>query len=194
MLLKEAHLANFFRGDAAGGEIRDGAGSEFQARVRDVDFVGDHGNSDGAEIGDGRIEKREENVEIVNHEVVDDVDIEAARRKNAEAMNFEKEWARDNFFRGDDGGIEALEMPDLQDAAVTLGRGDQCVGFFERSGDRLFDEQIDSLFEQPAADARMLDRRDGEAHGIDVVRRSADDIGKRLRAEFGGDGFRAVRD
>ena len=99
VLLEEAHLADAFGGNAAGGEIRDGAGFKFDAGVGDVHFVGDHGDADGFQVDDGRIDEREQDVEVVNHHVVDDVDIEAARRKNAEAMDFEKHRARDDFPR-----------------------------------------------------------------------------------------------
>ena len=166
VLLEKAHLADFFCGDAAGGEIGDGAGSELDSGVGDVDFVGHHGDADGAEIGDGRIEEREENIEIVDHKVVDDVHVEAARREDAETMDFEEERARDDFFRGDDGGIEALEMSDLKNAAIALGRGDQRVGFFERGGDWLFDEDINSLLEEAGADARVFDCWDGQIHCV----------------------------
>jgi hypothetical protein len=40
MLLKEAHLADAFGGDPAGGEIGDGPGFEFDPCVSDVYFVG----------------------------------------------------------------------------------------------------------------------------------------------------------
>ena len=59
-------------------------------------------------------------------------------------------------------------MADLQDAAGALGGGDQSVGFVERSGHGLFDQHVDAGFEQPAADARVLFRGNGDADGVDA--------------------------
>ena len=71
--------------------------------------------------------------------------------------------------------------------------GDQRVGFCERSGDGLFDEHVDSGFEQAAADARMLGGGDGEADGVNAVGRERVEIAKNARAEFCGDFLRRVR-
>ena len=73
--------------------------SKFDARVRDVDFVRDHRNADGFQIHDGRVHERKQNIEVVNHHVVHDVDIQAARRENAEAVDFEKHGARNDLLR-----------------------------------------------------------------------------------------------
>ena len=83
------------------------------------------GIGDGFEVDNRRIDERKQDVEVVDHYVVDDVDIEAARRKNAEAMDFEKHWARDDFSDGDNGGIEAFDVADLKNPAVTLCGGEQ---------------------------------------------------------------------
>ncbi len=78
MFLKEAHLAHFFGGDAAGGEIGDRASFEFDARLSDINFFGNHRDADGFQVGHGRIDEREQYVEVVNHHVVNHVDIQAA--------------------------------------------------------------------------------------------------------------------
>ncbi len=61
---------------------------------------------------------------------------------------------RDDIQGRGDGGIEALEVADLQNAIVALGGSDQTVGFVERRGHGLFDQHVDARFEQAAADAR----------------------------------------
>jgi hypothetical protein len=47
VFLEEAHFADAFGGDAAGGEIRDSAGFKFDASVGDVDLFADDRNADG---------------------------------------------------------------------------------------------------------------------------------------------------
>ncbi len=192
VLLEEAHFADAFGGDAAGGEIRDGAGFKFDAGVGDVHFVADDGDADGFEVDDRRVDEREQDVEVVDHHVVNDVDVEAARRKNAEAMDFEKHRARDDFSDGDDGGIEAFDVADLKNAAAAFCGGDERVGFVERCGDGLFDEYVNSGCEDAGADARVLGGWDGEADGVDAIGRERVEVAKNAGAEFRCNFLRAV--
>ena len=164
---------------------------KLDARVRDIDFVGDHRNADGFEVHDGRIHERKQNIEVVNHHVVHHVDIQAARRENAEAMDFEKHGARDDFLRRGDGGIESLDVADLQNAAGALRGGDQPSGFVERSGHRLFHQHVNAGIEQMAADARMFLGGNGDADGVDAGGSERVEIADNSRAEFGGDLARA---
>ncbi len=84
-------------------------------------------------------------------------------------------------------GIESLNVADLQNPRRAFCRGDQLVRFIERRRHRLFDQHIDSRVEQTAADARVLFRRDGEAHGLHARGGERVDIRNRPRAEFRGD-------
>ncbi|HKF47564.1 MAG TPA: hypothetical protein VKB38_09425 [Terracidiphilus sp.] len=43
---------------------------------------------------------------------------------------------------GEDGGVEALEVADLEDAVCAGGAGDEVVGFSEGGGDGFFDEDV----------------------------------------------------
>jgi len=121
VLLEEAHFADAFGGDAAGGDVGDGAAGEFQASVGDVDFIGEHRDAHGFHFGDGLLDDGEQNVQIVDHQIKDNVNIEAARGENAQAVHFEKERAVDDGLDGNYRGIEALDVADLQNALVAPG-------------------------------------------------------------------------
>ena len=88
--LEEAQLADLLGGDAGGGEVGDAAGLELDADVGDVDFAGEDGEADGADLADGRLGELEDDVEVVDHEVEDDVDVERARGEDAEAVGLEE--------------------------------------------------------------------------------------------------------
>ena len=49
-----------------------------QPRVRDVDPAGQHRHADGLDRVDLRVNERQHDVEVVNHQVEHDVDVEAA--------------------------------------------------------------------------------------------------------------------
>jgi hypothetical protein len=87
----------------------------------------------------------------VDHEVEDDVDIQAAGAEDAEAVDFEKQRPAGDFFECHDGGVETLEA----------------VGGGEVGGDGLFDEDIDAGFEQGAGDVGVGGGGDGDDGGID---------------------------
>jgi hypothetical protein len=104
VLLEEAHFADPFSGDAAGGDVGD----------RDAD---------GFYFGDGFFDDGEKNVEVVDHQVEDYVNIEATWSENAEAVDFKKKRSIDDRFDSDYGGIEAFDVANLQDALMVLGDG-----------------------------------------------------------------------
>src|SRR5271154_1384019 len=102
-------------------------------------------------------------------------------------MNLEEHGARYNFAHGDDGGVETLEMADLQNCFIALSDRDQRVGFLQRSSDWLFDEHVNSRGEQTATDASMFGSGDGKAYGLDAVGGERVEIAKNARAKFRGD-------
>jgi hypothetical protein len=73
--LEESKLANPFGADTTCSEVGDAAGIEFHANVGDVDLVGENGESNGADFFDWRVDQGEDDVEIVNHEIEDNVDV-----------------------------------------------------------------------------------------------------------------------
>src|SRR5271155_3709054 len=171
MLLKKSHFAHAFGGNAAGGEVGDGAGVKFDARLGDIVFLGDDGDADGLDVRDGRVDEGKKNVQVMNHDVVDDVNVQAARGKNSEAMNFKKHGARNDFADRDDGGIVALEMADLQDAVGALCGGDEAVGFPDRGGHRFFDQHVHAGIEKIATHAAVLGGGNGEADSVNLLAR-----------------------
>jgi len=112
--LEEAQLADAFCADAAGGEIGDAAGFKFQANVGNIGMAGEDGQADGTDFLKARLRHLEDDVEVVDHEVEDDVDVERARGEDAEAMTLEEHRAIEMWEKCGDGGVEAFEMADLE--------------------------------------------------------------------------------
>jgi hypothetical protein len=132
MGLEEAQFADAFGGDAAGGEVGDAAGFKLDANVGDVNFGGEDGESDGANFAERGAGHEEDDVEVVNHEVEDDVYVERARREDGEAMTLKKHGAGDVRQDGGDGRVEALEVADLEDAMARGGES-EVKGFSTRT-------------------------------------------------------------
>jgi len=166
--LKEAQLAHSLGGDAGGGEVGHATGFELDADVGDVDFGREDGQADGADFAHGRGGKGKNDVEVVDHEVEDDVNIEGTGREDAEAMRLKEHGALET--RGDrkHRGIEALEVAGLNDKLSAFGAGNEVVGLGEICGQGLFDEQVDAGIEEPHGDGVMMDGRHGDAGSIEI--------------------------
>ena len=89
MRLEEAHLSDLLSADARCSDVRDRARRKFQTRIRGVDLVRQNRNSHCVDFSDVHVFADEplHDVEIVNHQIEHDVDIERARRELADAMN-----------------------------------------------------------------------------------------------------------
>ncbi len=69
--------------------------------------------------------ERQDDVQIVNHQVEHDVHVEAARAELAHAVDFEEKRGGHDLGQGHDGRVKAFQVTDLQDASGTFGGFDQ---------------------------------------------------------------------
>ena len=83
-------------------------------------------------------------------------------------MNLEKQRLADGRAQRDHGGIEALQMSDLQNAPVALGGVDQRARRFERVRDGFLHHHVEAGLHQFAADFGVRDggRRDHGCVGV----------------------------
>ncbi len=81
---------------------------------------------------------------------------------------------------GEDRGVEALEVPDLQDALHACGERDQLARLGRGLGDRLLDQHVGAGLEEVAGDGEVRRRGRDDAHRIDLAEQLAV-IGQRAR-------------
>jgi len=92
----------------------------------------------------------------------------------------------------EDGGIEALEVTDLQYAAPCRRDVDQLASLRQRLGHRLLDQHVRAGGEESGGDLEVQWRRGDDADGIHL----ADElsiVGESRHAELGGDRVARVR-
>src|SRR5712692_6038411 len=118
MRLEYAQFADALGRNAAGGNIGYAPALKLQSHVGNVDFGRQNRDAGRANLFYFTLDQAEQNVDIVDHQIENDVDIEAPRAENAQPMDFEEQRQPCDFFQRHDSRIEALEMSDLQNAAM----------------------------------------------------------------------------
>lgn len=166
MRLKEAHFADAFCTNSAGSKVCDATGFELDAHIGNVDLRREDGQADGMEIADRRLDEAKYDIEIVDHEVENDIYIERAGSEDTEAMDLKKQRPMNDGADGEHGWIEALKMANLKNSAVGFGKLDESVGFAQCGGYRLFDEDIDTGTEQATGDVAMKRRGHTDGSGM----------------------------
>jgi len=101
-------------------------------------------------------------LEIVDHQVEHDIDIQAPGREDRQSMNLDEPGLPFYLHQPLDGRIEELDVTDSQDPVP--GRSHQAVGFFQARGEWLLDQDVYSPLEQITSDLTMIDGRHGD-HG-----------------------------
>ena len=108
--LEEADLPHALAADAARGQVRDAAVAELEACVRNVDATRQHGHADRLDGLDLRLDQRQDDVHIVDHQVEDDVDVEAPLGERTQAVDLDESRIAQQRARRGDGWIEALGL------------------------------------------------------------------------------------
>src|SRR6185436_1882518 len=128
--------------DPARGQVGDEAGGEPEADVRDVDARGEDGYSDRIHLhGLGPVQGQDD-VEVVDHQVQDDVDVEAARGERAQPVNLDEARGRDGRLQDVHRRVEALDVADLEDGLAVRGHADQVLRLGGRRGHGLLDQDV----------------------------------------------------
>ena len=84
------------------------------ARVDDVDLAGEHARADRVDAFDRRADQLLDQVDVVDHQIEHDAHVGAALLERREPMRFDEARLLQAACRGEDRGIETLEVADLQ--------------------------------------------------------------------------------
>ncbi len=182
--LKVAQLADAFDGDAGGSEVGDTAGVEFHADVGDIDLAGEDGQADGAQFADRTGSETEYDVEIVDHQVEHNIDIQRAWSKDAEAVRFEEHWPAEILLHGKNSGVEAFQMSRLEDASVTIRKRDHLIGLGEGCRQWLLHQAVNAGREQLGGYGTVMHGGHGDDGSVQCG------TGRERRIERGIDGNR----
>jgi hypothetical protein len=168
---RAAEHANFphpFRADAAGGKIGNAAVGKTQSRVGDVFARAQNGNAHGVHALDRRFDKRENHVEIVNHQIEHDADVRRARGIRRKAMALDELRLGRDAFNKFENGIEPLDVADLQNQIFFLREFAKFGGLRGIIGHRFFDKDVFAAREQSFCDFKMRGRRRDDVQRVGI--------------------------
>jgi hypothetical protein len=146
--LEEAELADSLCGDAGGGEVGDGTGGKLDAGVGDIGIGAEDGEAGGPDFVDGGLGELEHDVQVMDHEVEDDIDVKGAWGKEAEAVSLKEHGVMRKGAKGLHSGIETFQVAYLKGEGALLGEGDQVVSLGEVGSDGFLDEEVQAGLEE----------------------------------------------
>lgn len=133
---------------ASGVEMDRGAAAELKlGGDLDEDVVA--GGATGLDVHDSVAGQGPNEIDVVNHEVEDDVDLEVARRPWAEALGVDvARGCGEEVMGGPYGGVEALGVANAETGLVGPGDLDEGGGLLHGGGEGFFDEDSDAALEE----------------------------------------------
>lgn len=186
----DVEFSNAILGNAAGGE--GGEGSVFEAEqctdiippfgVGGADVVGD-------DPGDGLVFQGHDDVDVVGHEIGDDIDIGDAGTGTSHASGVDGEGLDslgEECCQFLECRVEAFDMPDEEDDVVFFGTGNQLVALAFGGGQGFFDETVNAVIHQQGANFGVGTGWGGDADGIDLADDGGDGVESVTPVEEGG--------
>lgn len=96
----------------------------------------------------------------MDHEIQNDVDVQAARRKGPQAVDLDESGPPALSQEEIGGRVEALHVPDLEDPLSTVRARDEIVGLLESRRDRFLDQDILVRIQTSGRDCMVRQRGD----------------------------------
>ncbi len=186
--LKDAQLSNLLPRNSTRRHIGDAAVGELQTGVGDVHAISQNGDPNGMHRANLGVHHREQDVQVVDHQVEDDVNVQAAFGELAQTVDLEELRLDKERRERSDGRIEPLQMSDLQEHPCLARTTNHALGFLQRARYRFLDKDGHAVFQELARDLTVALGRDGDAHSIHLTEQLAI-VGVMADGILGGDRF-----
>ena len=154
---------------AAGGDVGNAAVGEGDPGLDRVFMATHQADAESLDGSDRGVDKCEDELEIVNHQVVDNTDVGRSECEGAQAFDPQVSGPIDLSKRGGDGGIESFDVAHLQDNVSPVGEVDQSGGVIKSSGDWLLDHHWQSGLQTVSSNGQVGRGRDGDGYGVDIA-------------------------
>src|SRR6185295_7640877 len=149
-LLKDPDLSFSLPRNSTGSDVGHRARSERHARVGDVEHRRQDGHPHRRDIPRFRSDERQQQIDVVDHEIEHHGHIRPARTERSQALAVDEPRPLHVRKRSAHRSVETLDVADLDQDALLAGKLQQRVGFLEGCRDRLLDEDVLSALDRRA--------------------------------------------
>ena len=146
--LEDSDFAHAILADAARSDVGNAPRRELQPRVGDIRFLRQHRDADGLDGDHLGWHDRQHDIEVMNHQIEDDVDVEAAIGKRTQPMHFDETRMIEQRAHGGDGRVVALGVPDAEDGTRCARRIDHRLCLTGISRERLLHQHADAALQE----------------------------------------------
>ncbi len=191
-VLEHAHLALALVADAAGRHIGHAAVGKADARIGNVDVVGEHARAAAVHADDLAIHQGQNQIDVVDHQIQQHAHIGGARLERGQPGALDEARLVQQGLQRQRHRVEALQVPDRQHQAAALGLLDHLVGLLQRDGDGFFHQHVGPGAQKVQRHGVVRLRRHHHAHGIDLAQQLAV-VGHGAAAQRLGHGLRHLQ-
>ena len=102
----------------------------------------------------------------MNHQVPDHSHIEVAVGGVTDSLGLQEDRSTHNTSQLANGGVESLKVTNLENTVILLRQVDQTLGLNEVDGDRLFDQNVNSILNEIYGEGIVQTRGDGDIDSL----------------------------
>ena len=178
--------------NAACGDVGHAAVREFEASVHHVLVAAEDRRADGRHMIHRASHQREQQIEIVNHEIEDGADVGAAAGEWSVPFGFDELGTNRPLDQFLERRVEPLDVPHLKRYAGFRGQCHQFLGLGNSAAHRLLDQNRHALAKKRGGDFVMVNGGRDDADGIHAI----DERGEVVEgggAQLRGNGPRLLR-
>lgn len=117
--LKDPYSPDPFDTHPTGGQIRDASRFKLKSRIRDIDLIGDDRDADSRDRDDGRLDQVQRNVNVMDHQIQDNINIRIAVSERTKTVTFNEARVPHDGIERLYRAVESLDMTNLKDSIVT---------------------------------------------------------------------------
>ena len=128
---------------------------------------------------------RQDQVQVVDHEVQNRADVGGTERERACANGFDIFRIAEVGNSGGEGRIETLDMPDLQDQIAFFGQSDELIGLPRIQAQGFFHQKMRVGLKKLLGQLIMAGSGSGDHGGVDASQKTAV-VGEFRAKQFGG--------
>ncbi len=162
--LPAGHVAN-----ARSAQMGHAAIGKFEPRLGHVLVLTEHGNAQGFNPGQRRVDERQHHVQIVDHQIEHHAHVGRAEGKSTGPHRLDEARLMQMRHGGRKRRIESLDMTDLHQRLLVTGHLQNFISLGQRAGNWFFDQHVNAAAHEFQRHFIVQGRGHGNHRGVHLV-------------------------